>query len=83
MTLMTHGGDDVSLIPGWMSPSGGEEETLFCSVLTGSSRTCAQNCSMLIMRADDGLQFFCLYVCVQIQRVSGSGSTLMHTHTPG
>lgn len=63
MTLMTHGGDDVSLIPGWMSPSGGEEETLFCSVLTGSSRTCAQKCSMLIMRADDGFPFF-LFVCL-------------------
>lgn len=68
VTLMTHAGDDDSLIPGWMSPSAGEEEPLFCSVLTGSSRTCSHKCIMLIMCADDRLLFlFCfvfLVVCL-------------------
>lgn len=64
VTLMTHGGDDDSLIPGWMSPSGGEEEPLFCSVLTGSSRSCAHKCNMLIMCADD--RVFCLFVLLLV-----------------
>lgn len=80
---MTHGGDDVSLIPGCMSPSSGEEEPLFGCGLTGSSRTCAHKYTLLILSRDDNVfLFFCLHGSFfQIQFVPGGRWTPMHTHT--
>lgn len=75
---MTQGRDDVSLIPGCMSPSSGEEETLFGSGLIGRSRTCAYKYTWLILCTDE-MVFLHLSACLFPDPVGGI--TLMHAHT--